>query len=143
MREQTYVVKLKRAERQQLSALTRKGKSSATVQLKARILLHADTGKLGSGWNDAQISEALETYPVMCLRVRRTYATQGLDAVLNRKKRATPPTPPIFDGEKEARLIALACPSLPNAARGGRCDYWRTSWSNSISLPATTRSGAF
>jgi hypothetical protein len=32
MREQTYVVKLKRAERQQLSALTRKRKSSATVQ---------------------------------------------------------------------------------------------------------------
>jgi hypothetical protein len=82
MRKQTYVVKLNRAERQQLSALTRKGKSSATVQLKARILLHADTGKLGSGWNDAQISEALETYPVMCFRVRRTYATQGLNAVL-------------------------------------------------------------
>jgi hypothetical protein len=59
MRKQTYVVKLNRAERQQLSALTRRGKSSATVQLKARILLHADTGKLGSGWNDAQISEAL------------------------------------------------------------------------------------
>ena len=78
MREQTYVVKLKRAERQQLSALTRKGKSSATVQLKARILLHADTGELGSGWNDAQISEALETYPVMCLRVRRTYANAGI-----------------------------------------------------------------
>jgi len=119
--------------------LTRKGKSSATVQLKARILLHADTGELGSGWNDAQISEALETYPVMCLRVRRTYATQGLDAVLNRKKRATPPTPPIFDGEKTRWPV----PSLPKAARGGRCDYWRTSWSNSTSLPATTRSGAF
>jgi homeodomain-containing protein len=119
MREQTYVVKLKRAERQQLSALTRKGKSSATVQLKARILLHADTGKLGSGWNDAQISEALETYPVMCLRVRRTYATQGLDAVLNRKKRATPPTPPIFDGEKEAKLIALACSKPPEG-----CARW-------------------
>jgi hypothetical protein len=55
--------------------------------------LHADTGKLGSGWNDAQISEALETYPVMFIRVLRTYATQGLDAVLNRKERATPPTP--------------------------------------------------
>jgi hypothetical protein len=32
MRKQTYVVKLKRVERQQLSVLTRKGKSSATVQ---------------------------------------------------------------------------------------------------------------
>ena len=31
-----------------------------------------------------------------------------MDAVLNRKQRATPPVPRIFDGEKEAQLIALA-----------------------------------
>jgi hypothetical protein len=30
-----------------------------------------------------------------------------MDAVLNRRQRATPPVPRIFDGEKEARLIAL------------------------------------
>jgi hypothetical protein len=33
--------------------------------------------------------------------------------VLNRKQRATPPVPPIFDGEKEAKLIALACSQPP------------------------------
>ena len=32
---------------------------------------------------------------------------------LSRKKRATPPVAPIFDGEKEAKLIALACSSAP------------------------------
>jgi hypothetical protein len=53
---------------------------------------YADTSKYGSGWNDTQISEALATYPVMCFRVRRSYVTDGLDAVLTRKKRATPPT---------------------------------------------------
>jgi hypothetical protein len=36
-----------------------------------------------------------------------------MDAVLNRKQRATPPVPRIFDGEKEARLIALACSQPP------------------------------
>jgi hypothetical protein len=30
-----------------------------------------------------------------------------MDAVLNRKQRATPPVPRIFDGEKEARLVLL------------------------------------
>ena len=55
----------------------------------------------------------------MFIRVLRTYATQGLDAVLNRKKRATPPTPPIFDGEKEAKLIALACSKPPEG-----CARW-------------------
>jgi hypothetical protein len=36
-----------------------------------------------------------------------------MDAVLNRKQRVTPPVPHIFDGEKEARLIALACSQPP------------------------------
>jgi homeodomain-containing protein len=36
-----------------------------------------------------------------------------LEAVLNRKQRAIPAVPPIFDGEKEAKLIALACSKPP------------------------------
>ena len=119
MRKQAYIVKLGKADRDRLNDLIGKGKPSARVQLKARILLHADTSKYGSGWNDTQISEALSTYPVMCFRVRRSYVTQGLDAVLTRKKRATPPTPPIFDGVKEAKLIALACTKPPEG-----CARW-------------------
>ena len=38
---------------------------------------------------------------------------QGLDAALERKKRERPPIEPILDGEKEARLIALACSQPP------------------------------
>ena len=45
--------------------------------------------------------------------MRKQHVKQGLDAVLNRKQRATPPVQPIFDGEKEAKLIALACSSVP------------------------------
>jgi hypothetical protein len=118
MRKQLYVVKLSGEERSRLRDLIRKGKSSARVQLKARILLHADTGQQGSAWNDVQIGEALGTYPIMCARVRRQWVEEGLDAVLSRKKRATPPTAPIFDGETEAKLIALAC-SPPPAGRSG------------------------
>jgi len=33
--------------------------------------------------------------------------------VLARKKRATPPIQPIFDGERQAQLIALACSKPP------------------------------
>ena len=50
---------------------------------------------------------------MMCARVRQQFAQGGIDAVLNRKQRATPPVPPIFDGEKEAKLIALACSKPP------------------------------
>jgi hypothetical protein len=38
----------------------------------------------------------------------------SIEAVLSRKRRALPPVPPIFDGEKEAQLIALACSKPPN-----------------------------
>ena len=118
MRKQQYVVKLSGKERWRLEALIGKGKSPAKRQLKARILLQADTGRKGAKWNDAQISKALGTYPVMCARVRRQWVEDGLEAVLSRKQRATPPTPRIFDGEKEAKLIALAC-SPPPAGRAG------------------------
>src|SRR6266849_5954397 len=37
----------------------------------------------------------------------------GFEAVLNRKQRATPAVARIFDGEKEAKLIALACSKPP------------------------------
>ena len=39
---------------------------------------------------------------------------EGFAAVLSRKKRATPPVQPIFDGEAQARLIALACSTPPD-----------------------------
>jgi hypothetical protein len=39
--------------------------------------------------------------------------TLRLDAVLTRKKRETPPIEPIFDGERQAQLIALACSEPP------------------------------
>ena len=108
-----YVVELSTDERKRLEELIRKGKSPAKKQLKARILLRTDESPLGPKWNDPQISEALGTYPIMCARVRQQFAQGGMDAVLNRKQRVTPPVPHIFDGEKEARLIALACSQPP------------------------------
>jgi hypothetical protein len=38
---------------------------------------------------------------------------EGLAAVLSRKQRAAPAVARIFDGEKEAKLIALACSQPP------------------------------
>ena len=113
MRKQTHIVKLSGAERAQLEELTRKGKCSARCQVRARILLHADSGKRGSGWIDGQIAEAVGCCEHLCWRVRKQYVEQGLDAVLTRKQRTTPPVARIFDGEKEAKLIALACSSAP------------------------------
>ena len=57
---------------------------------------------------DPQINELRrsEFYdPVENLRER--LVTEGFEAALERKKRATPPTPSKLDGEGEAKLIAM------------------------------------
>ena len=52
---------------------------------------------------------------------------ERFDAVLSRKQRAAPAVAPIFDGEKEAKLIALACSKPPKlVVDDGLCGCWRT-----------------
>src|SRR5271154_2296730 len=108
-----YVVRLCGEERERLEALIRKGKSPAQRLLKARILLKADVSESGEGWSDSRIIKALETSASMVYRVRKQLVEEGFEAVLSRKQPATPPVPKIFDGEKEAKLIALACSKPP------------------------------
>ena len=108
-----FVVELDADERERLNALISKGKASAKTILKARILLKADQADGGPRWLDAQIVEALDTNLTMVSRTREKMVLEGLDAVLTRKKRETPPTPAIFDGEAQAKLTALACSQPP------------------------------
>lgn len=108
-----YVVRLSAEERERLETLLRKGKSPARWLLKARILLKADVSEDRAGWSDSHIVSALDTNVSMVTRVRRQLVEEGLEAVLSRKKRATPAVARIFDGEKEAKLIALACSTPP------------------------------
>ena len=108
-----YVVRLSGEEREQLETLIRKGKSPARRLLKARILLKADVSESGDGWSDGRIIRALDASPSMVYRVRQQLVEEGLEAVLSRKQRATPAVARIFDGEKEAKLIALACSKPP------------------------------
>jgi hypothetical protein len=108
-----YVVRLSTEEREQLQGLLRKGKGPARRLLKARILLKADVSDAGPGWSDSRIIAALDTSASMLYRVRKQLVEEGFEAVLSRKQRATPAVARIFDGEKEARLIALACSKPP------------------------------
>ena len=125
-----YVVRLSTEEREYLDQLIRKGKSPALKLMKARILLKADVGEDGEGWSDNKIIEALGTSVSMLYRVRKQLVEEGLEAVLSRKQRATPAVPKIFDGVKEAKLIALTAPNLPRDVSAGRCGCWkRRLWS--------------
>ena len=113
MANKKFIVELSAQERTRLNELINKGKSSAKVILKARILLKADKSEAGEGWSDEDICTALDTNVTMVARVRAKLVEEGLDAVLSRKKRETPPIPLIFDGAAQAKLTALACSQAP------------------------------
>ena len=119
MSKKRYVVDLTAEERAHLANLIRKGKAAARTLLKARILLKADAGSMGAGWADERIAEALETNVGMVYRMRRRLVEEGFEAALGRKRRETPPVKPVFDGEKQAKLTALACSRPPK----GRCKW--------------------
>jgi hypothetical protein len=104
-----YVVRLSAEERAQLEAMLRKGKHGAKTLLKARILLKADVSEAGEGLSDGAIIARLDTNASMVCRVRKQLVEEGFDAVLTLKPHTRPSVPRIFDGEKEAKLIALTC----------------------------------
>src|SRR5262249_34055984 len=120
-----YIVRLSGEERERLETLLRKGKSPARRVLKARILLKADVSEAGEGWSDNWIIEALETSQSMVYRVRKQPVEEGFEAVLSRKPRAMPAVARIFDGEKEAKLIALACSKPAEGQQRVRSRYGR------------------
>ena len=80
------------------------------------MLLKADVGVGGVGWTDEKIAEAFEVGLSTIHRLRQRLVEDGLEAALVRKPRPRHRAPKL-DGEKEARLIALAC-SDPPEGRG-------------------------
>ena len=100
-----YIVRLSEEERGLLGDIVKKLKGTSQKVRRANILLKADAD--GPNWSDAKIAEALSCRVRTIENVRRRLVTDGLDAVLNRKKRETPPRPKILDGKQEAEIIAL------------------------------------
>ena len=108
-----YVVRLDAEERDQLDELIRKGKHSAQLMTKARILLKADVSDAGEGWSDGRIAAALDTSIATVERTRRQLVEEGFEAVLARKYNSNSARPRIFDGVAEAKLIALTLSPAP------------------------------
>ena len=107
-----FVIRLTPEERTRLEGMIHCGIGAVNSALKARILLKTDVSENGPGWPDERIAEALETSLSTVFRTRRQFVEEGLDAALSRKKSFWSP-PRTFDGEAEAKLIALTCSEPP------------------------------
>ncbi len=105
-----YVVRLTDEERADLLNLIKKGKASARVLTRARILLKAD-----EGWKDKDIVDALNTSIPTVERIRRRFVEGNLEKALHDDPR--PGGRCKLDGRAEAQLIALACSDAPEGHR--------------------------
>ena len=103
-----YIIELTDTDRKTLLDTVAKGASPAKAILRANILLASDKNNK-KHMTVAEIAEAYHTTPTTVQNVRTSYANNGLDATINRKKRTTPPVPPKVTGDVEAHIIALAC----------------------------------
>lgn len=107
-----YVVRLDAGERERLEQLVGVGKVAGYKIRHANMLLMADEN--GPAMTDQQISKALDVSVGQMEHLRKRLVEQGLEACLSRKPQEHPGIAAMFDGEKEAKLIAMACGKAPD-----------------------------
>lgn len=104
---QKYLVTLADDEREQLLALTKRGKVAARQLHRAHILLHAHAGA-----TDDVMAHALHIGTATVERTRKRFVEEGLEAALAERPR--PGGRRKLEGKPEACLIALACSAPPD-----------------------------
>jgi len=105
-----YIVTLDSKEREMLHNMINSGTERARKLTHARILLKAD-----EGWSDEDICKALDVGIATVQRVRKRFVLEGLEAALNRRRPRREYSRK-FDGEQEARLIAVTCSQPPEGS---------------------------
>ena len=100
-----YIVRLTDVERQTLQEVVKKFKGSSQKVKRAQILLKADAD--GPAWIDQQIADAFGCRTKTVENIRQRLVTEGFEVTLDGKRRETPGRQPVFDGEQEAKVIAL------------------------------------
>jgi transposase len=108
-----YIVELVPEERVHLERLRKKERVQPYRRTRAEILLLADQSPDGPSWRDEDIAQAVGVTRRTVENVRQRLVEQGFESSLERKKREAPPVEPKLTGDKEARIIALACSPAP------------------------------
>lgn len=108
-----YRIELSGEEREELTALTRRKRAAAHKVCKARALLFCDEGAHGPALKDKEIVSktgiALRTLERLRKRCHEVAPLEALEPV----PRTHVPRQPKLDGDKEARLVRIACSEPP------------------------------
>jgi transposase len=107
-----YTIKLTKSEVEELMIIINKGSHTSQTFRVAYILLNCDEGKYSEKVSNEQISRVLKVGMRTIDRVKKKFAEEGLEAVLERR-----PTARVYekkmDGDTEAKLITLCCSEPP------------------------------
>ena len=101
-------------ERTELEQFSTKGVHSVRLVNRAKIILALDTSADRKAEAQDSIVERIGVSRQTVINAKRDFlAAHSVSHFLQRKQRTTPPVPPKITGEVEARIIALACSSVP------------------------------
>jgi hypothetical protein len=122
MNGKTYRVHLTGEEEKHLKDTVNKGVHPARQVRRAQILLLLNEredreGKPLKTPQQSGIAECCQCHIDLVYTAGKQYVQEGLERVLNRKKRETPPVPAKVTGEVEAKMQAAAS-RLPGTAGG-------------------------
>lgn len=107
-----YHVKLNKQERAEIQKVLNEAITPKNIRKRCNVLLMADE-TVGKAPTQEEIAVRCGVSDVTVYKLVKGYATEGLASCLRRRTHKTPPNPPIVTGEKEARIIALACSDPP------------------------------
>ena len=113
-RKQEYKVQLTTEQRAELSAIVASSSKRLSPETKSRAkaLLHLD--EFGEKpLTPADTAKKCKLHRETVYGIRKQFASDGLEAVVYRKKRQTSPTEPKVTGDVEAHIVAVACSSAP------------------------------
>jgi len=99
-----YIVRLSDEERDTLHEVVKKLKGAGQKVRRAQVLLKADAN--GPSWTDDRIADAFFCRSRTVEKLRQRLVECGFEEALDGKKRATPPTEKILDGNQESKIIA-------------------------------------
>jgi len=113
-RKQEYKVQLTAEQRVELSAIVTSSSKKLSLETKSRAKALLCLDELGDKHlNPADTARKCKLHRETVYGIRKQFALEGLEAVVHRKKRVTPPTEPKVTGDVEAHIIAVACSSAP------------------------------
>ena len=109
-----HVVTLTAGDRAKLRRVVSSGRHPARMITRARLLLELDeTDGPASDRRVVADRVGVSEGTVYLVAKRFTEVAGDVEAVIGRRKRATPPVPAKVTGDVEARVIALACSTPP------------------------------